>query len=104
MWIVQAILFSDILGIASRLIWFRFSNFQARDIFAQIYPDEEFLPRAPDPEDIIIEGETTTDASIVDFDAVTHEDNIKDRIEEVGDGVENTVECIEENAENETKT
>lgn len=22
-----------------------------------MYPDEEFLPRAPDPEDIIIEGE-----------------------------------------------
>lgn len=24
-----------------------------------MYPDTEFLPRAPDPEDIIIEGETT---------------------------------------------
>lgn len=30
---------------------------QGRKIFQQIYPDEEFLPRAPDPEEIVLEGE-----------------------------------------------
>ncbi|KAF2893593.1 hypothetical protein ILUMI_12580 [Ignelater luminosus] len=30
---------------------------QAKAIFNEIYPDLEFLPRAPDPEEIIIEGE-----------------------------------------------
>ncbi|XP_036333314.1 rab proteins geranylgeranyltransferase component A [Rhagoletis pomonella] len=29
----------------------------ARDIFAKLYVDAEFLPRAPDPEEIVIEGE-----------------------------------------------
>ncbi|XP_076274633.1 rab escort protein [Rhynchophorus ferrugineus] len=30
---------------------------KAKDIFKQIYPDDEFLPRAPDPEEIIFGGE-----------------------------------------------
>lgn len=30
---------------------------QAKDIFNRIYPDQEFLPRAPDPEEIIIGDE-----------------------------------------------
>lgn len=30
-------------------------------MFAQIYETEEFLPRAPDPEEIIIEGDNPTD-------------------------------------------
>ncbi len=35
--------------------------FQARNIFHQIYSNgEEFLERAPDPEDIIIEDDTST--------------------------------------------
>lgn len=29
----------------------------AREIFAKLYADAEFLPRAPDPEEIVIEGE-----------------------------------------------
>lgn len=29
---------------------------QAKNIFKNIYPEEEFLPRAPDPEEIVIEG------------------------------------------------
>lgn len=34
---------------------------EARKIFTQIYENEEFLPRAPDPEEIIIEGDNPTD-------------------------------------------
>ncbi|VEN53356.1 unnamed protein product [Callosobruchus maculatus] len=34
-----------------------FSVKKAKEIFSKIYPDEEFLPRAPDPEEIVIEGE-----------------------------------------------
>lgn len=30
---------------------------QAKSMFTEIYPDDEFLPRAPDPEEIIIEGD-----------------------------------------------
>lgn len=34
----------------------------AKKLFTQIYgADEEFLPRAPDPEEIIIEGDNATD-------------------------------------------
>lgn len=38
---------------------------QAKSMFNQIYPNDEFLPRAPDPEEIIIEGDAapTLDAS-----------------------------------------
>lgn len=32
-------------------------------MFIEIYPNDEFLPRAPDPEEIIIEGESATDPS-----------------------------------------
>lgn len=34
---------------------------EARKLFTQIYGDVEFLPRAPDPDDIIIEGVNPTD-------------------------------------------
>lgn len=30
---------------------------QAKSMFNEIYPNDEFLPRAPDPEEIIIEGD-----------------------------------------------
>lgn len=33
----------------------------AKHLFKQIYENEEFLPRAPDPEEIIIEGDNPTD-------------------------------------------
>lgn len=33
----------------------------ARHLFKQMYENEEFLPRAPDPEEIIIEGDNPTD-------------------------------------------
>lgn len=39
---------------------------QAKKIFAQIYEEEEFLPRAPDPEEIIIEGDNPTEPNITD--------------------------------------
>lgn len=34
---------------------------QAKKLFTQIYENEEFLPRAPDPEEIVIEGDNPTD-------------------------------------------
>lgn len=34
---------------------------QAKKLFTQIFENEEFLPRAPDPEEIIIEGDNPTD-------------------------------------------
>lgn len=33
---------------------------QARVIFEELYPNEEFLPRAPDPDEILCEGEDAT--------------------------------------------
>lgn len=38
-------------------------HFQAKRIFQKLYGDEEFLPRAPDPDEIIIEGDNPTDPS-----------------------------------------
>lgn len=29
---------------------------EARSMFQNLYPDEEFLPRAPEPEEIIMDG------------------------------------------------
>lgn len=45
--------------------------FQAKTIFNEIFPETEFLPRAPDPEEIIIEGETTEDKDSVELKAET---------------------------------
>uniref|UniRef100_A0A336K9D5 Rab proteins geranylgeranyltransferase component A n=1 Tax=Culicoides sonorensis TaxID=179676 RepID=A0A336K9D5_CULSO len=36
------------------------SIFQAKEIFSDLYPDLEFLPRAPNPDEIICEGEDPT--------------------------------------------
>ncbi|XP_076629473.1 rab escort protein [Colletes latitarsis] len=36
---------------------FDFAVNQARSIFKAMYPEEDFLPRAPDPEEIVLEGE-----------------------------------------------
>nr|CAD7395283.1 unnamed protein product [Timema cristinae] len=38
----------------------------AKDIFGKMYPDLEFLPRAPDPEDIVLEGEEENDGADTD--------------------------------------
>jgi len=32
-----------------------FLLFQAKSIFSKMYPDSEFLPRAPDPEELSLE-------------------------------------------------
>lgn len=40
---------------------------QAKNLFTEIYPDEEFLPRAPDPEEIVIED----DHQLQNTDSVT---------------------------------
>lgn len=32
---------------------------KAKNIFKSMYPDEDFLPRAPDPEEIVLEGDET---------------------------------------------
>ncbi|KAK2586255.1 hypothetical protein KPH14_001511 [Odynerus spinipes] len=36
---------------------FDFAVDQAKEIFKSMYPDEDFLPRAPDPEEIVLEGD-----------------------------------------------
>ncbi|XP_058789210.1 rab proteins geranylgeranyltransferase component A 1 [Phymastichus coffea] len=36
---------------------FDFAVNQAKEIFKAMYPSEDFLPRAPDPEEIVLEGE-----------------------------------------------
>ena len=35
-------------------LYFIFFCIQAKSIFSKLYPEDEFLPRAPDPEEIII--------------------------------------------------
>ena len=37
--------------------------FQAKDIFNKMYPDCEFLPRAPDPEEIILDDDEQSKAA-----------------------------------------
>ncbi|XP_015177725.1 PREDICTED: rab proteins geranylgeranyltransferase component A 1 [Polistes dominula] len=36
---------------------FDFAVDQAKEIFKSMYPDDDFLPRAPDPEEIVLEGD-----------------------------------------------
>lgn len=36
---------------------FDFAVNQAKEIFKTMYPDDDFLPRAPDPEEIVLEGD-----------------------------------------------
>ncbi|XP_034936778.1 rab proteins geranylgeranyltransferase component A 1 [Chelonus insularis] len=38
---------------------FDFAVNQAKEIFKTMYPDDDFLPRAPDPEEIVLEGDET---------------------------------------------
>ncbi|XP_012273654.1 rab proteins geranylgeranyltransferase component A 1 [Orussus abietinus] len=38
---------------------FDFAVNQAKSIFKAMYPEEDFLPRAPDPEEIVLEGDET---------------------------------------------
>ncbi|CAH2006343.1 unnamed protein product [Acanthoscelides obtectus] len=52
-----------------------FSVKQAKEIFSKMYPEEEFLPRAPDPEEIVIEAE---DEEIEDKDMADKQTDQKD--------------------------
>lgn len=68
--------------------------FQAKNLFSKIYPTEEFLPRAPDPDEIII-GDDNDDNIKLD---------IQEKIADVVEGIENEVQCIQENDLNESKS
>lgn len=39
---------------------------QAKNIFSEIFPNEEFLPRAPDPEEIIFGDDDTGEENVID--------------------------------------
>jgi hypothetical protein len=43
--------------------------FQAKEIFSKMYPDSEFLPRAPDPEEIVLEGDDSTPGPVFEGDS-----------------------------------
>lgn len=65
---------------------------RAKEMFEALYPDKEFLPRAPDPEEIVCEGEDAT-APKVEIDPI---------MEFNADSDTNTVEATTaENEENE---
>lgn len=50
--------------------------FQAKEIFNQLYPDCEFLPRAPDPEEIVLEGDESAPGPVFEGDSGGAEDNV----------------------------
>jgi hypothetical protein len=58
--------------------------FQAKNIFSKMYPDSEFLPRAPDPEEILLEGDESTPGSVFEGDRAKAENDGNKT--EVGDG------------------
>lgn len=77
-----------------------------------MYPDEAFLPRAPEPEDIIWDGpsaptdSTPADATVIDLSANQSDDqstSIQEKLDEIAEGIENEAKCIEENAKNENQ-
>lgn len=53
--------------------------FQAEAIFTKILPDEDFCPPAPNPEDIIYDGEATASAEGEDKEG---EKENQDKLEE----------------------
>jgi len=50
--------------------------FQAKEIFNKMYPDSEFLPRAPDPEEIMLEGDESAPGPVFEGDSGGAEDNV----------------------------
>lgn len=48
---------------------------QAKEIFSKMYPDSEFLPRAPDPEEIVLEGDESAPGPVFEGDTERAEDN-----------------------------
>lgn len=43
--------------------WFYFNVLQAESIFQKILPEEDFCPPAPNPEDIIYDGDNTSSST-----------------------------------------
>lgn len=37
---------------------------QSRDLYAKLYPDDEFLPKAPEPEEIVIGDEDAGEGNV----------------------------------------
>jgi len=66
----------------------------AKNLFTKIYPKEEFLPRAPDPDEIIIGDDDDENIKL----------DIQEKIADVVEGIENEVQCIQENDLNESKS
>ena len=59
------------------MLFFLFSYFfQAKEIFNKMYPDSEFLPRAPDPEEIVLEGDESAPGPVFEGDSGGAEDNV----------------------------
>ncbi|XP_055372850.1 rab proteins geranylgeranyltransferase component A [Condylostylus longicornis] len=73
----------------------------AKNIFDQIYPNSEFLPRAPDPEEIVMGDEDPTAPSSVFIasEKIITED-IKDKIKELEEGIENELRIMEKSLSN----
>lgn len=76
-----------------------FGSVQARQIFTKMYPEEEFLPRAPDPEEIILEGDETTPGPSFDGDSETkdqdtNKDADKDTDKEQVEALEKELEAM----------
>lgn len=65
---------------------FEYAVTEAKEIFSKMYPDSEFLPRAPDPEEILLEGEESTPGPIFEGNCAKVE-NDGNKIED-GDGDE----------------
>jgi len=55
---------------------FEYAVNQAKEIFNKMYPDSEFLPRAPDPEEIMIEGDESAPGPVFEGDSGGAEDNV----------------------------
>ncbi|XP_037048018.1 rab proteins geranylgeranyltransferase component A isoform X2 [Bradysia coprophila] len=64
----------------------------AKKLFTKIYPTEEFLPRAPDPDEIIIGDDDNENIKL----------EIQEKIADVVEGIDNDVKCIQENDLNES--
>ncbi|PNF21570.1 hypothetical protein B7P43_G12710 [Cryptotermes secundus] len=54
---------------------FEYAVTEAKAIFSKMYPDSEFLPRAPDPEEILLEGEESAPGPIFEGDCAKAEND-----------------------------
>lgn len=82
---------------------------QAKQLFTQIFENEEFLPRAPDPEEIIIEGDNPTDplpsmVAELNLDLPnTTEPNESEQIQNEQESNESTVSSVQNVSQQETQ-